>query len=85
LHFSFDPLPFGVGSTVDIVLPPAAGFLPDDLDEQQWAALRRFRPAGSEWLGPVTGWKALSVFGACPATKIAFGWLEDDLRFLKWL
>jgi hypothetical protein len=85
LDYWFDPLPPGSASRVHVVLGPAPGFIADDLAESTWETVRRLRPAASEWIWPVKGGTVLDIFGPCPATKIAFGWIQDDPKRLKWV
>ena len=84
LDYWFEPLPFGTKSQVEIVLAPAPGFLIDDFDETALRLLRQMRPDAANWIWSGKGSTALRVFGACPATDIAYDWIALDLERLKW-
>ena len=49
------------------------------------AALRAARPAAAAWIYPTEGMTTLHVFGATPATTLAYQWISDDLSRIGWL
>ena len=84
LDYWFEPLPFGTKTQTEIVLAPAPGFLIDDFDENALRSLRQMRPDAANWIWSAKGSTPVGVFDSCPATKIAYDWIAQDLQRLKW-
>jgi nucleoside phosphorylase len=84
LHYRFEPLLVGSASHVDIVLGSRSGLDDRRVEVARWAAVQKIRPDASQWIPSLSGSTVLEVFGSCPATKIAYKWLEYDLRQIHW-
>lgn len=83
LHYRFEPLPIGNVSRVEITL--AAGKTRAADFHEYWSTIQKMRADSGKWISSGSGSTLLEVFSACPATKLAFRWLEDDLRDVHWV
>jgi hypothetical protein len=84
LDWALDPLPLGEVSRVEIELAGEARTR--DIDEgmerlrAQQEQLRSSRPHAARWISAESMGQALSIFGATPATDVAYEWLAKDLK-----
>jgi nucleoside phosphorylase len=84
LYYRFEPLPITGRSSVHIEIDPRPPEVTRGLLIERWAAVQNLRSSASEWISSVSGSTRLEVFGTCPATKIAYDWLAQDLRHVHW-
>jgi hypothetical protein len=47
--------------------------------------VRRLRPQASPWLGGAWRTSSLHLEKPDPATSLAYDWLRDDLREIRWI
>ncbi|MGV9368349.1 hypothetical protein [Micromonospora tulbaghiae] len=87
IDYELWPLPPGEPSRV--VLVPVEGVQarsPEEFEEKsrRFASLvHAYRSETAAWIGRTGTHGVLSIFGRLPATRIAIGWLWDDLRDLR--
>jgi hypothetical protein len=85
LRWWLESLPVGATSSVQI----------DDVHSKDWPTfevealhqirdrLHQRRPKARRWIGASLHHQALDIFGATPATDLAFTWLQKDLRAIE--
>jgi hypothetical protein len=80
LEWYFDALADGPSQTT-IELASTLPTLGDDtMSRQRYQRLLSLRPGAREWLPFTVRYEALDIFGAMPATGLAFDWLKGDLE-----
>jgi nucleoside phosphorylase len=84
LYYRFEPLPVTDRSSVHIEIDPRPPEVTRDLLIERWASVQNLRTAQTQWISSVSGSTGLEVSGTCPATRIAFDWLTNDLRHVHW-
>jgi hypothetical protein len=82
LRWWLEPLPVGATTSVRIDYVPPEEWPTFDADElhQIRDRLHQLRPTARRWIGATMHHQALDIFGATPATDLAFTWLQKDLR-----
>ena len=83
IMWSFEPLPIGSESTVRLELGQSLSFDPGQSESSK--RFRRLRPEASGWLGASVTSSVLDIWGARPATAIAYHWLRRDLHGVSWV
>ncbi len=83
LNWYFEPLPVGSDNVVDFTLNGNRENLIDPHD--LLIVNQKMRPDSKEWISAFTSFSVLDIFNASPITGIVYGWLEADLRRIKWL
>ena len=85
LAWWFEAAATGQMSSVDINLVPreAAVFLDDAAARTEYQRLLAQRPEARGWLSFTRHHQALDIFGADPATELAFAWIAKDLKRIR--
>jgi hypothetical protein len=68
-------IPYGIG---------CLGGTPGRRGGHPWARNREMRPDTAEWLGASSHGGPLDIYGARPATSLAYSWLRSDLARVAW-
>jgi len=79
------PLPPHEMSTVEVNLASRGQPRADWNDARPWRDYERARPHTAAFTGLVWRNGRLEVFGATPATDLAYLLLHDDLKTLRWV
>ncbi len=86
LQWYLDPKPRPSDSSVEIQLGSRGGdswSQVDKLVQDIGQRLRVLRPEARRWIFASYSSTALDIFGAAPATEVAYGWLIADLKRVK--
>jgi hypothetical protein len=59
---------------------------PRSVDElrELYSRARQMRREAADWIGVTRHFEVLDIFGATPATDIAYRWLWNDLKRISW-
>lgn len=83
ISWYFEPLPRGSKTTIYLQLGVK------DWDSKHlefiYDRLCTLRPEASHWIGATIHGEILDIFNVNPATKLAYSWLREDLKRIKWL
>jgi len=81
ISWFLDPQPVGSSTTVELEL--GNDFKKPELDYlfRKVNAVRSPPPRGYRCVGS----SILDIWGPAPATKLAYDWLEEDLKWIKWI
>ena len=82
ISWHLEPLPYGSPNVVKIVFSESQQ---TDVEwraytRELWEKLKLLRPHAADWIGYHFVRSVLDIFGATPATDLAYGWLIDDLK-----
>jgi len=83
MSWYFEPLPLESRNEVDFCLSDADLIMVDTYD--LLVINRKMRPKARNWISSFTHNGVLDIFNINPLTKIIYGWLESDLKRIKWL
>jgi hypothetical protein len=83
LSWYLDPLPIGQENTIEITLGTTR--LDYELIHENHVKLRRLRPKAANWIGGSFCDQYLDVYRTNSATELAYNWLFNDLREIKWV
>jgi hypothetical protein len=85
LGWWFETAATGQTSSADINLGPreAAIFLDDAAARAEYQRLLAQRPQARRWLSFTRHQQALNIFGADPASELAFAWIANDLKRIR--
>lgn len=85
IAYHFEALPPAEVTDVVIDIQPARWGHGEEFFQAQLEQVRHARPEASSWLSSVFRTAILEVYDNDSATKLAYGWLWDDLSRIGWV
>jgi len=85
VNWRLNPLPWSAANCVEVTLASRNKAGTHWGDDGPWREYERMRPHALAFTGLVQRNSILDVFGATPATDLAYQLLHDDLKTIRWL
>jgi hypothetical protein len=83
VSWHFEPLPRG--SKSEVALRLGTDPEPRDTSRGLFGKLKTARPEAASWISAWHEQSALNIFEAKPVTRMAYEWLERDLKKVGWI